>query len=161
MTLGMNKSLRCPRCKQILPLSDFHPSRAENRGSRYCRSCSREYSRNLYQRDKLKGQVTRRASYQRNKMQTIARRHGLTREQYQRMIQLQRDKCAICGKPESHKYKGKVVWLAVDHNHKTGKVRQLLCRSCNLMLGLVEENLSVLRKAISYLKKHTDATEGP
>jgi hypothetical protein len=44
--------------------------------------------------------------------------------------------------------------LCVDHDHKTGKVRQLLCRNCNMVLGQVGDNANLLEEMIKYLQKH-------
>lgn len=149
----------CPTCKQEKPADCFFPSRAAG-NARYCRECAKNMRREYDRKNKTRRQILCRARYRKNKLEIIARKYGLTREQYQRMIQIQNNKCAICGQPETHKYKGVVVPLSVDHNHKTGKVRELLCRACNTVVGMSEENLAVLRKAIIYLKKHT-ITEGP
>ena len=58
--------------------------------------------------------------------------------------------CAICEKPGDGKWKK----LCVDHDHKTGKVRQLLCRNCNMILGQVDDNINHLEKLTEYLQKH-------
>jgi RNA polymerase subunit RPABC4/transcription elongation factor Spt4 len=153
------KTFLCPTCKQEKLASSFFPSRLKGNAV-YCRACAKDNRREYDRKNKTRRQMLCRARYQKNKLEIIARKYGLTREQYQRMIQLQKNKCAICGQPETHKYKGVVVPLSVDHDHKTGRVRELLCRNCNTVVGMSEENLAVLRKAIVYLKKHT-ATEGP
>jgi hypothetical protein len=57
--------------------------------------------------------------------------------------------CDICGNPETSKY----FLLSVDHNHKTGKVRGLLCSNCNNGLGRFKENIIILQNAIEYLKR--------
>jgi hypothetical protein len=61
-------------------------------------------------------------------------------EQYDTIFAEQGGVCACCGQPETAKLKGKIKLLAVDHNHKTGKIRQLLCQRCNLVIGLVNED---------------------
>jgi hypothetical protein len=58
--------------------------------------------------------------------------------------------CDICGRTGL-----KGINKHVDHNHETGAVRGLLCKSCNNMLGFCRENVLVLRKAIKYLEKHS------
>ncbi len=70
------------------------------------------------------------------------------------MLEEQNGVCAICGKPETKIFKNKVISLAVDHDHKTGKVRSLLCYRCNGVLGLIFENPSLLNKYTEYLNKH-------
>ena len=64
----------------------------------------------------------------------------------------QKHKCAICNKSPTygrHKYPRK---LAIDHDHKTGKIRGLLCRSCNLGLGYFKDDIELLKNSILYLK---------
>ena len=51
---------------------------------------------------------------------------------------------------------GKVRKPAIDHDHRTGKIRQLLCHYCNCGLGSFEDNVERLNKAVEYLKKHTE-----
>jgi hypothetical protein len=46
--------------------------------------------------------------------------------------------------------------LAVDHDHKTGKVRKLLCHNCNRALGLFKDNSELMRKAASYVEEHRE-----
>jgi hypothetical protein len=63
--------------------------------------------------------------------------------------------CAICGEAEIAKNaRGDVLPLGVDHNHKTKKVRALLCKKCNTLLGVACESPAILRAAIEYLEKH-------
>jgi|DEB0MinimDraft_10_1074344.scaffolds.fasta_scaffold184493_1 hypothetical protein len=59
--------------------------------------------------------------------------------------------CAVCGSenPGHRKYD-----FVVDHNHKTGHPRGLLCHTCNVGVGMFKENPSTLDNAISYLAKH-------
>lgn len=71
---------------------------------------------------------------------------GLSIDDYERLVKAQGGGCAICKKPCSSGRK-----LAVDHDHKTGRIRGLLCSNCNLGLGKFFDNKELLRKAISYL----------
>jgi len=79
---------------------------------------------------------------------------GITPEKYADMLLAQKGKCAICGKKESQIVFGKIKSLSVDHCHKTGKVRGLLCSCCNLLLGQARDHIGILAKAIFYLKRH-------
>ncbi|KKN26953.1 hypothetical protein LCGC14_0869490 [marine sediment metagenome] len=65
------------------------------------------------------------------------------------MFSTQNGECAICGTHSSELDQA----LSVDHDHSTGKVRGLLCNSCNLMLGLVKDDISTLLAAIDHLRK--------
>ena len=69
-------------------------------------------------------------------------------------MQKQNYVCAICFNPEIrvHRLTQTVTSLSVDHCHKTGKVRGLLCHSCNTALGLLKDNTDVMRLAINYLE---------
>lgn len=74
--------------------------------------------------------------------------YGITQEQYDELFVKQKGKCKICGR---HQLTLKAR-LAVDHNHETGKVRSLLCTNCNSAIGLVSEDITVLKKMIKYIK---------
>lgn len=86
------------------------------------------------------------------------RKYGITIDQYNEMLTKQNGVCAICGNPESRLMAGTAYLLAIDHNHVTGKVRGLLCNSCNRALGLLnvdsKDGLDVLCNIISYIKNN-------
>ena len=71
--------------------------------------------------------------------------YGINQEDYNKLLASQNSQCAICGKA-SHEH-----YLMVDHCHTTGKVRGLLCRYCNFILGLADDNKAILSRAIEYL----------
>ena len=71
------------------------------------------------------------------------------------MAEAQNHRCAICGAPETIRSRNGVVrFLCVDHDHRTGKVRQLVCSACNSVLGDAEDDIRILEAAIAYLIKH-------
>jgi len=76
--------------------------------------------------------------------------YGITPEDYARMFKAQRGRCAICRSKDSGQRSKR--HLCVDHDHKTGKVRGLLCHRCNRGLGLLNDSLNCLGKATEYLK---------
>ena len=79
--------------------------------------------------------------------------YGLTLEQYDQMFENQQGRCIICNEKETVTGRWETIKrLAVDHNHKTGKVRGLLCGSCNLLLGAVEDKSELINKMLEYLK---------
>lgn len=73
------------------------------------------------------------------------RKYGITLEQYEQLEKKQKGVCAICGNKNQNKK------LDVDHCHKTGKVRGLLCSNCNNGLGKFKDDKTLLNKAIKYL----------
>lgn len=86
----------------------------------------------------------KREQFRRNSLKS---KYGITPGQYEEMLVSQGGVCAICG---SHPIAEQL--LSVDHCHTTGKVRGLLCQSCNIGIGHFEDSPSILEKAISYLK---------
>lgn len=83
------------------------------------------------------------------------KRYGLTPSDYDRMLEAQGGKCAICRQPETFRRKdGSPMHLAVDHCHTTGRVRGLLCRMCNQTLGRVKDSVELLQASIDYLRKN-------
>jgi hypothetical protein len=80
----------------------------------------------------------------------LRRNYGITIEDYERRLVEQDGKCAICGEPTSEGGER----LAVDHDHETGKIRALLCRRCNSVIGFIEESAALARLVAGYLEKH-------
>lgn len=87
----------------------------------------------------------------------LRKAYNLTAAQYNSMHDAQLGLCAICKLPETRKQKGRVVGLSVDHDHTTGKVRQLLCGHCNIGLGNLKDSVRLLEAAIEYLKINHDS----
>lgn len=75
-------------------------------------------------------------------------RYGLTLADWDEMLELQGGGCAICSSRTSGSRKS---WMT-DHDHKTGKVRGLLCVRCNNLLGMVDDSVATLFAAIQYLR---------
>lgn len=73
------------------------------------------------------------------------KKYSMTESDYQKMLKEQGGVCAICGKIDERR-------LSVDHCHITKRNRGLLCRTCNIALGMFKDSPSLLRKAILYLK---------
>ena len=91
----------------------------------------------------------------------LKRNYGITLDQYRELIRCQNNRCAICKKEETgvDSKKNKLKDLSVDHCHKTGKVRGLLCFKCNASLGKFEDSIELLSNAIDYLKKSKEESE--
>jgi len=86
----------------------------------------------------------------------LKRKYGLTFAEFDKMLTEQNNSCAICSTPVAG---GKSNRFMVDHDHKTGRVRGLLCKSCNIALGEVKDDLTTLKNMINYLSKHTGSYE--
>ena len=77
-------------------------------------------------------------------------RESLTPDELADMLHLQHHRCAICHRRSLEFRKP----LGVDHDHKTGKIRGLLCAACNLGLGAFKDDFDVLIRAAQYIQRH-------
>ena len=102
---------------------------------------------------RLAAMKSRSSEYKKNSV--IKSVYGITLDEYNKMFNKQNGVCAICGQPETrkNKYTG-ICKLHIDHCHKTNKVRGLLCHSCNSAIGIMDDDIGILMKAINYLKSH-------
>ena len=111
-----------------------------------CNSRGREYMRRkragIPQEQKSREWHSKRHYY-------LKYKYGITEAQYDEMLKLQNNKCAICKSSETKDKKRHR--LMVDHCHSTGIVRGLLCSSCNKGLGLFNDAPDVMQSAIKYL----------
>jgi hypothetical protein len=104
---------------------------------------------------------TRRLYPDRIRNWRVKSKFGLSVQEYDAMYAAQGGVCAICKRQETGKSRGSdaTKLLAVDHDHKTGKVRALLCAQCNQALGMFCDSPRLLQAAIEYLKEHSDGVE--
>lgn len=81
---------------------------------------------------------------------------NITLATYMEKLESQGGVCAACGYPETHidHKTGKIKNLAVDHNHKTGEVRELLCFNCNVSLGFLQEDPARIGGLLRYILKY-------
>lgn len=138
--------MECGRCGETKPRSAFYDLRHTSRPRRPCRSCISE---------------TRRARYatpdgdRASHTQALRDKHQLTPGEYDAMLAAQDGTCAICRRPETVRGRGGTPRrLAVDHDHRTGAVRQLLCHRCNLVTGAVDDEPGLLDAVHAYLTRH-------
>lgn len=107
-----------------------------------------DFGKHWNQHDKLNARCRRC-----HRNANLVRSYGITIEDYEEMLDGQHFRCAICGKHASDESDRD---LSVDHCHKTGKIRGLLCQVCNCGLGWVGDDPSVLLRAVAYLQKHSE-----
>ena len=129
--------LLCHLCKEVLPINNFTNTGLKSKYP-YCRNCIRSAARKHYRKSYLKD------------------RYGITQEIYDKLLHDQHGVCAICNQQETrvNGLSRQINSLSVDHNHKTGKVRALLCHLCNSALGKFQDSSDILRKAADYLDSH-------
>lgn len=129
---------QCTNCKVSQPLSNFWKSSKKRKdGSQtylhHCKKCS-----------SIKSSIQMRKSN--------FKKYGITEQIYEEERKKQNFSCLICNQHEDTEFLGK---LNVDHDHKTGKYRGLLCTNCNHGLGKFLDNPELLKKAIEYLNAHS------
>lgn len=134
----------CRDCGETKPLTEFgkHKTTSDGRNS-YCRPCMAERCRAWRLRN-------HEAVKQREADNHLLRKYGITRAQYDAMLERQGGRCLLCLRtPEE--IGGKVRLLCVDHDHETNEVRGLLCRSCNAALHPIESFDGWVDRALAYL----------
>jgi hypothetical protein len=142
------KQKTCSQCNLEKSLDSFRfrkrSSKKHNYES-YCKACEKENYKEYYSQNRAE---LRLRDFERN-----CRKFGLTVTQYENMAEAQQNKCAICKGPETCTRDGVVKRLAIDHCHKTNKVRMLLCNACNTAIGLLDEDPKRFASAVEYLTK--------
>lgn len=116
--------------------------------------CERCGPVNLTRKGFVKG-VETWGCFEANKHRSLRWRFGLSPEDYEKMRADQKDLCSICGQPDPRQR------LAVDHDHATGKIRALLCESCNQALGKMKDSPALLRAAADYIERHAVSCATP
>jgi len=123
---------QCATCGEWKLPSLFNKNKTQKSGLHYaCRDCSKKHVRKY----------------------NLPSKYDITIENYNSLLSKQQFKCAICDcalVDGSHKYNERPV---VDHNHSTGKVRELLCPKCNLALGNINDSSEYAYKLYQYLTK--------
>jgi hypothetical protein len=123
----------CPRCRLVKAVSEFGRNRAEKSGlTAYCKPCHNAATRE----ERVRNHGSTRNYH-------LKRRYGITDDDFERMLASQGGLCAIC-----HVVPGTFV----DHCHRTGQVRGVLCFNCNNGLGHFGDNTVLLELAAMYLE---------
>ena len=138
------KTKICTKCNNRKNLANFYNRKEtkDGKGS-WCKKCCANLSKKR----------SHKMGFEGRKNNNLKSKYRITLKQYDKMLDKQNGVCAICKKPEILKRNGKLQSLVVDHDHKTGRVRDLLCSICNFRLGYIE-NIEFIIKAKEYLLKH-------
>lgn len=132
----------CTKCKLEKSVTEFHNDKHKKGGkSSACSECN-------IKRTTLYGQTHKEAK----RFNAIKSNTGLTKEQYYRIMAKQDHRCAICKRFIEDN-------LCIDHCHKTGIIRGLLCKKCNLGLGHFYDSSELLSNAIHYLANNFSLEE--
>ncbi len=123
-----------------------------------CRAATASHQRDFQSKNRGKVRMKDRKRYSDDpskNRECCWRRDGVDMDwaKFQATLQLQKHACAICGTPIVEKASDGLNVACVDHRHSDGKVRGLLCKKCNLMLGYARDSGDILAQGILYLKK--------
>lgn len=135
----------CRECLKEKPESEFYKSK-NGYLFPYCKVCDQKKSKKSYRENKQ----ARKASIRRTRL----RGYGLTEESKYRLLADQGGVCAVCGSSDW----GKTGAPVVDHVHgiKPVVVRGLLCSRCNIGIGMLRDDVRILRSAVTYLSRFED-----
>lgn len=134
----------CAKCHKVKPITEFNLLKSSWDGRGYvCKECNHIHNTSNEQKRRAR-EWSKKYQKRRRKKRSI-RKYGLSEENYQSLIN--KKICAICGSDKR---------LVIDHNHKTKKVRDLICSRCNVILGFAREDISILKNIIIYLEKHKE-----
>lgn len=144
----------CSKCNLSKPITEFGKrSRSKDGHTSECKLCHKLTSKKWEVDNKNKRYANKRKHELANPLKTKARKYkyeyGITLEDYANLLAAQKDCCAICKK---HKSEFKIA-MHTDHDHKTGKIRGILCQKCNRGLGFFNDNKELLDSAKQYLNK--------
>ena len=128
----MKNYKRCRDCDKRLSVRNQYPS-CHRRNQRVCKQC---WNKRFY-------------------IAVKKHKYGLTKQQFTEMLAAQQNQCLICDDP----IEGRKV--CVDHDHLTGKVRGLLCNSCNFGIGALRDSSELCLKAATYLAGHGNYERKP
>jgi RNase P subunit RPR2 len=149
----------CRDCKVLKPRNEFSPRKVNGDGlDSYCRKCGNTRRAESRRKNLERHHEVQRAWRRRNvdkrqlyDLRQIAARYGIDEHQYFAMIESQSGACTICGT----KQEGDGKRLSIDHDHRLGRVRGLLCSNCNLGIGYFYDNPTLLRRAAEYVTPYS------
>lgn len=180
----MDGRKRCARCKKLKLVSDFYRNRSRKDGLQHtCKQCRKAFKAGYYRNVETQRQVVagkkvcrtcgemkpldeylrqptnrdgrrsdcKACSIARRREYELRRRYGLTNLAWEAMFEGQGRACAICRDGSES-----MGWN-VDHDHKSGKVRGILCGRCNTALGLLRDSPDLCIDAAMYLERSVGA----
>lgn len=136
--------VKCSLCKELKSTKDFSDSKRARcitgKHSR-CKTC-----------ECIRAKSTKNINNDRRRQ----RRFGLQIGKYDALLDKQNNMCAICNKPEILQCSdGTIQALQADHDHKTNKIRGLLCSRCNRGLGHFKDDPNLIKTALDYLLSYS------
>ena len=144
---------QCNKCKLVKPKTDFYKCKTYLQTQ--CKSCIIENSKARHKRLQASGnEEYKQNNTIKSRKSSLKLNYNLTENDFIEMLKQQNHECAVCG-IEQVKCASK---FNIDHCHKTGKIRGLLCYACNRAEGFIKSDPSIAIKLAEYLTKHRENT---
>lgn len=142
----IQKYRKCTVCKKYRLTTDYYKCTAKKDGISYrCKKCDDKA------RQKWRNENPEK-SRESAKFRNIKCKYGLSKKAYNDLLELQNNKCAICKTDNPRTLN--TLSFCVDHDHKTNKVRGLLCSLCNRSLGFLKDDIQIVKSMMEYLKTY-------
>lgn len=142
---------KCNKCSDLLIVGENWTEASKTKNHYTCSTCRCLYQRKWHSENKGRQNALSRGRYSKNRVSVLEKQRekyikntfGISVNKYDSYFE--NAVCSICGIDSS---------LVLDHCHETGKIRGVLCRACNMALGLLGDNINGLRKAVEYLNEN-------
>lgn len=164
----------CKSCNLEKDLSEFYKDKSKKDGYQWkCKVCKKSENNAWYHTNKDNYNISRKSPSKRIRATELKRlsvkkkleedsnyikknnlknTYGITISQYEELFTNAENKCQICGISSDESYTREGRNLCIDHCHKTGIIRGILCNQCNSALGKFRDSEELLLKAIEYLR---------
>lgn len=153
---------KCSVCKIEKSFDNFYTDKSSKKDGFHhrCKPCCKENQKKVRNTSRHKEYVKLYREKNKEKIRQqyrnsgLKRNYGITIDEYKILLLKQNNRCAICKQLEStmSRRTNRPFLMSVDHDHKTGRIRGLLCGRCNLALGGFKDDPVLLQEAINYLK---------
>ena len=142
---------QCNKCHISKKLNEFNKDKSTCDGYyRACKPCAKQIPANKKENTSRRAKVYYQQDKQRAKGYNLTRLYGITLEEYNQMLIMQNNCCAIC--KQQFDNNTRATTPCVDHSHSSGNIRALLCGHCNKAIGLLREDTTIFESAIKYLQ---------
>jgi len=152
---NLSPLLHCCMCGEFKPRVEFREVKKSRDGKQaWCKDCGSKHPINVKRLEYIKQwQADNPEKTRRNKYNYKLKKRGLKDyDEYLELLDQQGNVCKICGCDNPAQWNTNMTFFSVDHCHKTGKVRGLLCDRCNNGIARFLEDPDLLRKAVEYLE---------
>ena len=147
----------CSKCKEEFPSTlEYFLKHKETKDklSSWCRKCQNINTEKWRDDNRDYWKKWQKENPKKWKNNQLKNSHGISLKEYNNLLEKQNYVCWICQQPETCKQFGNIQSLSVDHDHRTGKIRGLLCHHCNRGLGCFKDDIKLLERSVKYLTKN-------